>query len=138
MAIDVNTIVTDNAFDAWLGGQVNGATTLRPASWTSSLPARKYALDETLRLFSQARPAIDESLVTDATILIRAILLGSTARLYELAMTQAPEPGLFFHLEKRYRGMFEAEVSRLIGVINANRDRDLRGRSRRVVTIGRR
>jgi hypothetical protein len=137
MAIDID-VLSNAELDEWLGGQVEGAMTLRPAAWADSTPARLAARDEIVRLFSLMKPEITEGLVTDSTTLKHALKLGSAARLYELAMTQAPEPGLFYHLEKRYRTMFEAEVNRVGLLINAEREPDPARRNRRTVSIGRR
>lgn len=137
MTIDVDDILSDAELDEWLGGQVEDATTLRPAAWTSAKPAREYALGETLRIFARNKPPVREHEITTPAVLKRAITLGAAARLYELAMTSAPEPGFFFHMEKRYRSMFEDEVRRLAAeVLNGRRDRQ--GRSRRTVSVGRR
>ena len=137
MAIDID-VLSNGELDTWLGGQVEGAVTLRPAAWVDSTPARQHAREEIIRLFSITKPEITEDLVTDSTTLKHALKLGSAARLYELAMTQAPEPGLFYHLEKRYRTMFEAEVNRVAREINATRAPDPERRNRRTVSIGRR
>lgn len=138
MTIDVDDILSNADFDEWLGGMVEGNVTLRPSSWSDSRPARQYALDELLRIFRQYRPAIEDTNITDVSDLAYAIKVGGAARLYELAMTSAPDPGIFFHLEKRYRGIFTDEVRRIGDAINALRCADPRGRGRRVLSLGRR
>src|SRR5690606_31980000 len=137
MAINVDDILTDAELDEWLGGQVESAATLRPVVWSSARPAREFALGEVLRIFARHKPPVTEDDILDASVLKRALMLGSAARLYELAMTSAPDPGLFYHFEKRYRSMFEDEARRAAGDILAGR-LDRKGRSRRSVSVGRR
>lgn len=138
MPIDLDSVLTNAELDEWLGGQAESATTLRPAAWADTTPARQHALGETLWLFGLAKPPIAEDSISDPPILKRCILYGSAARIYELAMTQAPEPGLFFEIEKRYRLRFENEVQRVIDLINEQRPPDPKGRSRRVINLERR
>lgn len=137
MPIDVDDILTDAELDEWLGGQVENASTLRPVAWQTAKPAREFAYGEVLRIFSRNKPPVAEHDIANLSVLKRALTLGATARLYELAMTSAPDPALFFHLEKRYRSMFEDEVRRAAADILDGRI-DRKGRSRRAVSVGRR
>lgn len=139
MTIDVDDILSDAELDEYLGGQVLGATTLIPAAWTDCKPARQYALDEVLRLLRRAFPAIVEADIIATDTLKRALKLGATARLYELAMTNCADPSAFFHLEKRNRGLFADEIRFLGDEINeAKPALDPKGRGRRSVSIARR
>lgn len=139
MTIDVDDILTDAELDQWLGGQVLSGTTLLPAQWESALPARQYALEEVLRLFARSYPAIEETDIVSTDEFKRAILLGASARLYELAMTNCQDPSAFFHLEKKYRTLLNDEIRFLGDSINAELPTlDTKGRGRRSVSLVRR
>lgn len=138
--MDVDDILTDAELDEFLGGQLLAQSTLMPRQWESALPARRYALDEVLRLLRRAHPEIDESLVDVASpSLKRAVLLGAASRLYFLAMTQTTDGSLFYALQKQYDKERDAEIRALGDEINRRACRvDVKGRGRRSVSVVRR
>lgn len=140
MTIDVDDVLSDAELDEFLGGQVLSKTNLRPAGWADARPARQYALDEVLRILYRAHPSIDESLVDIASpSLKRAVLMGSSARLYFLAMTNAADASLFYALEKKYTAERNEEIRALGDEINRKAARvDSKGRGRRSIAVSRR
>lgn len=139
MTIDVDSVLTDVDLNTWLGGQGTGATNLKPKAWPSLKPARDHALAETLRILGNAHPSIAETDIVDTSKLEHAVKLGSAARLYELAITNAADASVFYAMEKKYRTQFEDEVRRLADEINRCRlIVDPKRRSRRVVSFSRR
>jgi len=121
MTIDVDTILTDAELDEFLGGQVEGSTTLRPVSWENCAPARQFALDEILRLLKRAGPTIEEEDITATATLKRAVCLGAASRLYELAMTSGNASEVFFALEARNRKLMNDEIRWIADEIQAAR-----------------
>lgn len=121
MTIDVDDILTDDDLDEYMGGQALGATTLKPVAWDDCKPARQYALDEVMRLLKRAFPKIDEVDIANTATLRRAVLLGASARLYRLAMTNCADPNLFYAMEKRDRAELNDEVRALGDEIEAAR-----------------
>lgn len=150
MTIDVDDILTDVELDEYMGGQAFGATTLKPAAWDDCKPARQYALDEVMRLLKRAFPTIAETDIADVAVMKRAILLGASARLYRLAMTNCADPNLFYAMEKRDRAELNDEIRALGDEIQAARALrisrgdvdgttiDNMGRGRRSISIVRR
>ncbi len=140
MTIDVDAILTDAELDDFLGGQVNAQTTLRPVGWTNATPARRYALDEVLRILRRAHPSIAEvDLDLMSPSLKRAVLMGSAARLYQLAIATAVDASLFYALEKKYTTERNEEIRALGDEINAAKPAfDPKGRGRRSVVLVRR
>ena len=140
MPIDVDDVLTNSQLDEYLGGQVEGATTLRPAAWSDSKPARQWGLDEVVRILRRAHPTIAESdLDATSASLKRAVTLCAVARLYELAMTNTTDPSVFYHLADKYLKRAYEEIRALGDEINAAKPAvDTRGRGRRSVVLVRR
>lgn len=138
--MDVETILTDAELDEFLGNQLTGQTTLLPYGWETALPARRYALDEVLRILRRTHPSILETDIEPSSeSLKRAVLMGAAARIYYLAMTTAADGSLFYTLEKKYTAERNEEIRALGDSILATRKpQDPKGRGRRSVSIVRR
>jgi hypothetical protein len=138
MAIDVDALVSDAALDTFLGGRLNGQTSLKPRAWADSKPARQFALDAILRYFRDATPTITEDHITDPSVLGHAVMQGAATRLYELALQGSPDSGGFATLYKNYKAEFEREVRKQIDIAHAGMAPDRKGRGRRTVAVVRR
>lgn len=87
---DVNDILTDDAFNTFLGGQVRGATGLSPDAWYElSTPAREYAFNRVLESLRRRTPSIEYTDLSDPTELLDAVRYGAAEHIFQMAMTEA-------------------------------------------------
>jgi len=111
--VDVDTIVSDDELDEFLGGQAFLADQkLNPESWNeTSKPARQHALDRMLEALRRRVPPITYGDLSDPTELKLGILYGAAERLYQLAMSTAGFNDVYAKQRELYETKFDNEVS---------------------------
>lgn len=111
---DVDTIVTHDEFDEFLGRQLSQGSNLLPKGWNgSSKPARAWAYKEVLKALERRTPPVREADIITKSELKEAILYGAAHHVYALAITQGGETPVFAVQMKHYGTKFGAEVTAL-------------------------
>lgn len=124
--VDVDTIVSDQALDEFMGGQVKtGPMGLAPETWQNAAkPARQHALNRVLEALRRRTPPIVYADLAQPTELADAVMYGAAEHLWSLAMTG---PGDLGDTRRKYYGdKFDAALDGLTPTLSGG----LRGTAR--------
>jgi hypothetical protein len=134
--VDVDQVVSADAFDEWLGGQVfTGPMKLAPDMWNlHAKPALQYALDRFLASLNRRVPPILYSDLQDPTELRFGVMYGAAEHLYQLAMTSGQFGDLYMEQRKLWAEKFDAEITGFVPTLSGG----LRGPSALTIAVLRR